>query len=64
VTTVTSGNEPKERGKDTAKHQAIFSIDYGTWQDLIQAYNITNPMIEHRDDGQAAPAMGARGWYN
>ena len=46
------------------KHQAIFSIDYGTWQDLIKAYNITESMIPHRDEENAAPTMGARGWYN
>lgn len=46
------------------KHQAIFSIDYGTWQDLVDAYKIKEPMIPHRDEEHTPPTMGARGWYN
>jgi len=46
------------------RHQAVFSIDYSTWQRLIQAFKITEPMIPHRGAGGNGGAMGARGWYN
>lgn len=47
---------------DTKKHQAIFSIDMTLWEGLIKAYNIKEPMIEHRQEArQQGP--GAKGWY-
>ncbi|OQO13736.1 hypothetical protein B0A48_01966 [Cryoendolithus antarcticus] len=50
------------RGQDVSKHQAILSLDYGTWRDLIKAFDITEPMIPHREE-ERGTQMGARGWY-
>ncbi|KAI3392097.1 hypothetical protein diail_6168 [Diaporthe ilicicola] len=36
----------------TMKRQAIMSIDMPTWRDLIQAFNIREPMIEHRQEAE------------
>lgn len=45
------------------KHQAIFSMDMKTWRDIIDTFQITTPMIEHRQESsQQGP--GARGWYS
>ncbi|KAF1357694.1 Nse4-domain-containing protein [Lizonia empirigonia] len=39
-------SEQQEQGAQ--KHQAIFSIDYPTWQTFTQAYDIKEPLIPHR----------------
>lgn len=45
------------------RHQAIMSIDMATWRDMIDIFNITEPMIPHRqEEEQQGP--GARGWYS
>ncbi|KAI4727715.1 hypothetical protein E4T49_04563 [Aureobasidium sp. EXF-10728] len=54
----------QQREKSSMRHQAVFSIDYSTWQRLIQAFNITEPLIPHRGTGGNGAAIGARGWYN
>lgn len=41
------------RNKDAMKHQAVFSIDYETWQKLIEAFEITDSMIPHRGEDAA-----------
>ncbi|KAK5137870.1 hypothetical protein LTR08_006639 [Meristemomyces frigidus] len=53
----------KQRELRTKKHQAVFAIDYATWAQLIEAFDIREPMIPHREDEQPTQ-MGARGWYN
>lgn len=53
----------EQRENNTSKHQAIFSLDYETWQNLVEAYGDRSPMIEHRETGQQTQ-VGARGWYN
>lgn len=51
--------QPK-RSKDAMKHQAVFSIDYETWQKLIDAFEISEPMIPHR--GEDAATQAVSGW--
>ncbi|KAM0333512.1 hypothetical protein ACHAQA_002175 [Verticillium albo-atrum] len=45
------------------KHQAIFSMDMKTWRDIIEAFNITTSMIEHRKE-TVPQGPGAIGWYS
>lgn len=45
------------------RHQAIMSIDMDIWRDIIEAFNIREPMIPHREEEQAG-GPGARGWYS
>lgn len=50
------------RDKGVIKKQSIFSLDYATWQKLVQAFDITEPMIPHREEVQPTQ-VGSRGWY-
>ncbi|KAI5861083.1 hypothetical protein GGS23DRAFT_598960 [Durotheca rogersii] len=45
------------------KQQAVLSIDMKTWRDIIDAFHITEPIIEHRIE-QSHQGPGSRGWYN
>ena len=53
----------QQREKKISKHQAVFSLDFGTWRDLIDAFDIHESMIPHREE-QAATQLGSRGWYS
>ncbi|PHH76541.1 hypothetical protein CDD80_1447 [Ophiocordyceps camponoti-rufipedis] len=46
-----------------SKHQAVLSMDMQTWRDIIQAFNLTEPMIQHRQEVTSS-GPGARGWYS
>ena len=50
-------------GKGVRKHQSILAIDYATWKDLIDVFDIREPMIPHREEEEQVQ-VGARGWYN
>ncbi|KAI1417293.1 hypothetical protein F5Y13DRAFT_152418 [Hypoxylon sp. FL1857] len=45
------------------KQQGVFSIDMKLWREIIEAFNITEPIIEHRTE-QSHQGPGSRGWYN
>jgi non-structural maintenance of chromosomes element 4 len=47
----------------TSKHQAILSIDMATWQDIVDIFELKEPMIEHRKEASHS-GPGARGWYS
>ncbi|KAM3498839.1 hypothetical protein MY11210_009652 [Beauveria gryllotalpidicola] len=47
----------------SAKHQAILSIDMQAWQDIVETFQIEEPMIEHRQE-TVNSGPGARGWYS
>lgn len=36
-----------ESGKGESKHQAIISLDYDQWEDMIQQLDLKEPMIKH-----------------
>lgn len=58
--------EPADDGTQrhgASKHQAILSMDEQTWQEIIEVFNITTPMIPHRQEANRS-APGARGWYS
>ena len=46
-----------------SKHQAIFSMDMATWKDIIDTFEISEPLIPHRKE-QTHQGPGARGWYS
>lgn len=50
-----------QREKNVQKHQAVFSIDYPTWQMFIEAFDIQEPIIPHREQEQQT--VGSAGWY-
>ncbi|KAI1154054.1 hypothetical protein F4825DRAFT_412892 [Nemania diffusa] len=49
--------------RDAQRHQAVLSIDMHMWRDIIDAFNITEPIIEHRKE-QSTQGPGARSWYS
>ncbi|KAK3703633.1 hypothetical protein LTR37_014329 [Vermiconidia calcicola] len=51
-----------KRENKTSKHQAVLALDYSTWQDLVKAFDIREPLIPHRAEEPAAQ-VGQRGWY-
>ncbi|EMC99256.1 hypothetical protein BAUCODRAFT_31590 [Baudoinia panamericana UAMH 10762] len=56
----TSLEEKRER--KISNHQAVFALDYSTWKELTHAFEISEPMIPHREDEQPTQ-LGQRGWY-
>jgi hypothetical protein len=49
----------KEAG--ATRHQAVFAIDMKMWEDLIDAFNITEPLIPDR--GDQGVRVSSTGWY-
>jgi hypothetical protein len=45
-----------------AKHQAVLSLDMAMWQELIDLFDIKEPMIEHRKESDER-VDGRTGWY-
>lgn len=56
------GNLEERRDKQSSRHQAIFSLNFQTWRKLVQAFDIKEPLIPHRDEEHIAQ-VGNRGWY-
>ncbi|KAI1738174.1 Nse4 C-terminal-domain-containing protein [Xylaria scruposa] len=59
----TAGQDPTATKRDAQRHQAVLSIDMQMWRDIIEAFNITEPIIEHRKE-QSTQGPGARSWYS
>ncbi|PGH27796.1 hypothetical protein AJ80_00584 [Polytolypa hystricis UAMH7299] len=56
--------EAKQRG--LKKHQAVFSLDFETWERLIDVFDIKESMIPHRaeeENGQQTDGNRPAGWY-
>ncbi|KAI0143784.1 Nse4 C-terminal-domain-containing protein [Xylariaceae sp. FL1272] len=45
------------------RHQAVLSIDMKSWKDIINTFEITHPIIEHRRE-EKSQGPGARSWYS
>ncbi len=45
-----------------SKQQGVFHIDFDTWEDIIDAYDIKECVIPHRQTEEEAN-IGASGWY-
>lgn len=45
-----------------SKHQAVFHLDYETWEDIIEAFEIKESIIPHRQSDEVAQ-VSASGWY-
>lgn len=55
-----SANEIKEQ--NISKHQAILHLDFETWEDIIETFDIKESKIPHRQVEEEAH-IGASGWY-
>ncbi|KAL8805026.1 MAG: hypothetical protein Q9182_002228 [Xanthomendoza sp. 2 TL-2023] len=51
-----------EQATGTQKHQAVFHLDFETWEDLIDAFDIKESIIPHRQS-EDEPQVNASGWY-
>jgi non-structural maintenance of chromosomes element 4 len=52
----------EQRQQHASKQQAILGLDYDTWRKFIEAYDITESLIPHREDMATQPVT-AGGWY-
>lgn len=52
--------EIKEEG--ISKHQAVFHLDFQTWEDLIEAFGIKKSIIPNRQSTEETQ-VSASGWY-
>jgi hypothetical protein len=50
----------EQRENNVQKNQAVLSIDYNTWQMFIQAFDISEPLIPHREQEED---IARGGWY-
>ncbi|KAK4898630.1 hypothetical protein LTR27_003802 [Elasticomyces elasticus] len=55
--------QKKAREKEKSKHQAVFALDFDTWRGLVDAFEIRESMIPHRDESGIGASIGGRGWY-
>lgn len=59
----TKPRSPKEIQHDNiSKHQAVFHLDYETWEDIVEAFDIKESIIPHRQSDEVAQ-VSASGWY-
>ncbi|KAL8658165.1 MAG: hypothetical protein Q9226_001215 [Calogaya cf. arnoldii] len=52
----------EQQATGTQKHQAVFHLDYDTWEDLIDAFDVKDSIIPHRQSEEEAQ-VNASGWY-
>ena len=57
--------EARDRADDRGgkTNQAMFSIDFETWQQLIEAMEIAEGLLPHREQDESSTQVNARGWY-
>jgi hypothetical protein len=44
------------------KHQAVLSLDMAMWKELIEIFDIKEPMIPNRKEEEHS-SVGKTGWY-
>lgn len=59
-TTPRTKAEIEEQGAH--KHQSVIALDMAQWGELIELFDITEPMIKHREEEEHT-SVGAKGWY-
>ncbi|CAK7224507.1 hypothetical protein SBRCBS47491_005575 [Sporothrix bragantina] len=58
----TDADDGNDEPEDTQRHQMILSIDMAMWKQMIELFNIEEPMIEHRETAQPFHPSG-RAWF-
>ena len=51
------------KGRGIQKRQAVFSLDFDDWRDLIEGYGIGESIIPHRDEGEPQNNIHRQGWH-
>ena len=59
-TTASTPQEIKEKG--IVKHQAVFHLDFETWEEIVREFGIEACLIPHRESDRGQQ-VGAKGWY-
>ncbi|MCJ1286145.1 nuclear protein [Xylographa opegraphella] len=49
--------------ENISKHQAVFHLDYETWEDIIESFDIQRSIIPNRSSDEGTQ-VGPNGWYN
>jgi non-structural maintenance of chromosomes element 4 len=56
-------DEPQQQSDGSPmKHQAVLSIDMAMWKEMIEIFDVKEPMIPHRKEEEHA-TVGKTGWY-
>jgi non-structural maintenance of chromosomes element 4 len=61
-----AGKEPAEaqQAKGSARNQAVFALDFETWEAIIESHGIKKSLIPHRQEGVFEDGvLGSTGWY-
>lgn len=48
--------------ENIGKHQAVFHLDHETWVDIIEAFDIKESIIPHRQSDEVSQ-LSVSGWY-
>ncbi|KAI4183815.1 MAG: hypothetical protein L6R41_005171 [Letrouitia leprolyta] len=51
-----------EQAVGAQKHQAVFHLDFEMWEELVEAFQIKESMIPHRES-EEQPQVTSSGWY-
>jgi len=54
----------QQRKNKSSKHQAVLALDYGVWEELVQAFEVKEPLIPHREEEGQTQQVGSWGWYS
>ena len=54
------GNK-REAKEKIEKHQTVFHLDFDNWRDVVDAFQIKECIIPHREE--TLKDLGPRGWY-
>jgi hypothetical protein len=55
-------DEQEQRDSGAMKHQAVLSLDMAMWQEMIEIFDIKEPMIPNRKEEEHS-SVGKTGWY-
>ena len=62
-----AGEEPEsgQQAKGSSRNQAVFALDFETWEDIIESHGIKNSLIPHREEEVYEDGViGGTGWYS
>ncbi|KAH8701840.1 putative nuclear protein Qri2/Nse4 [Talaromyces proteolyticus] len=51
------------QAKGIQRHQAVFSLDFDMWNDMIAVFVIKESIIPHRNEEEENPRERPQGWY-
>jgi hypothetical protein len=55
-------DEREQRDSGAMRHQAVLSLDMAMWKEMIEIFEIKQPMIPHRKEEEHS-SVGRTGWY-